>query len=59
MKPTDGHPRMADEHLLRDDPSDAGIDCDALQQAKARQDQSHAALETWIAAAIAELAAER
>jgi hypothetical protein len=59
MKPTDDHPRMADESLLRHDPSDAGIECDALQQAKTRQDQSHAALETWIAAAIAELAAER
>jgi hypothetical protein len=59
MKLTDHHPGKADEHLLRDDASDAGIECDALQQAKARQDQSHAALETWIAAAIAELAAVR
>jgi hypothetical protein len=59
MKITDDHPRLADEHLLGHDRSDAGFECDALQQAKARQDRSYAALEIWIAAAIAELAAER
>ena len=55
MKSTDDHPRLADEHLHR---SDGGFERDALQQAKARQDRSYAALEIWIAAAIAELAAE-
>jgi hypothetical protein len=55
MKSTDDHPRLADEHLHR---SDGGFERDALQQAKARQDRSYAALEIWIAAAIAELASE-
>jgi hypothetical protein len=59
MKANDDHPRLADEHLLRHDRSDAEFQRDALQQARARQDKSYAALEIWIAAAIAELAAER
>jgi hypothetical protein len=59
MRSSDDHPRMADDHLLRHDPSDAGFERDTLQQAKARQDRSHAALESWIAAAIAELATGR
>jgi hypothetical protein len=59
MRSSDDYPRMVDEHLLRHDPSDAEFERDTLQQAKARQDRSHAALESWIAAAIAELATGR
>ena len=35
------------------------LERDALQLAKERQDKVHAALDIWIAEAIAELAAER
>jgi hypothetical protein len=58
MKPTEDRPRAAAERMFSDDARHAGVERDARQQAKARQDESHAALETWIAAAIAELAVE-
>jgi hypothetical protein len=50
---------LADGDLLLDEPPDAGFERDVLQRAKERQDKVHAALEIWIAATIAELAAER
>jgi hypothetical protein len=59
MKPIDDRPRAADERMFYDDARHTGGERDARQQAKERQDQSHAALESWIAAAIAELAVER
>jgi hypothetical protein len=63
MKPADDYPRMADEPMFRHDASlDAsvgGFERDALQLAKERQDRVHAALDVWIAAAIAELASGR
>jgi hypothetical protein len=59
MPPTDDSPSPADQHLSQIDARDAEFEHDVLQQAKARQDRSHAALDVWIATAIAELAAER
>jgi hypothetical protein len=53
------HSRVAEGELLLEETSGAGLALDVLQQAKERQDRVHAALETWIAATIAELAAER
>jgi hypothetical protein len=50
---------LAEDDLLLDEPPDAGFERDVLQRAKERQDKVHAALEIWIAATIAELAAER
>lgn len=58
MKPADD-PRMADEHMFRHDEPGAGFERDHLQRAKERQDKVHAALDVWIAAAIAELASAR
>ena len=57
MKPVDENPRMADEYMFRHDAPGAEFERDHLQRAKERQDKVHAALEVWIAAAIAELAA--
>ncbi|HEY3677449.1 MAG TPA: hypothetical protein VGL45_01935 [Bradyrhizobium sp.] len=69
MKSVGDHSRVTvqgSEHdLLLDDSADAGLAPDelqrteVLQRAKERQDKVHAALEIWIAATIAELAAER
>ena len=59
MKPTDDHARMDGAYSFQHDASDAGFELEALQQAKARQDRSHAALDVWIVATIAELAAQR
>ncbi len=62
MKPADHNPRMADQPMFRHaslDRSVGGFELDALQVAKERQDRVHAALEVWIAAAIAELASGR
>jgi hypothetical protein len=63
MKPADDHPRMADQPMFRHeaspDGSVRGFEFDALQSAKERQDRVHAALDVWIAAAIAELASGR
>ena len=63
MTPADDYPRMADEPMFRHeaslDGSVAGFELDALQSAKERQDRVHAALDVWIAAAIAELASGR
>jgi hypothetical protein len=63
MTPADDYPRMADEPMFRHDASFdgsvRGFELDALQSAKERQDRVHAALDVWIAAAIAELAAGR
>lgn len=61
---------LAEHDLRLDDSTDVGLEPDdlertedfrseGLQQAKERQDKVHAALEVWIAATIAELAAER
>ena len=58
MRPTDKRPRAADQQLLHDAPV-LELQRDALQLAKERQDKVHAALDVWIAEAIAELAAER
>jgi hypothetical protein len=64
MTPADDYPRMADELMFRHhdaslDGPVAGFELDALQLAKERQDRVHAALDVWIAAAIAELASGR
>ena len=59
MKLADEYPRMADEHMFRHDAPGLEFERDHLQRAKERQDKVHAALEVWIAAAIAELAARR
>ena len=59
MKVADEYPRMADEHMFRHDALGSGFEREHLQRAKERQDKVHAALEVWIAAAIAELAAGR
>lgn len=59
MKVADEYPRMADEHMFRHDAPGSGFEREHLQRAKERQDKVHAALEVWIAAAIAELAAGR
>jgi hypothetical protein len=50
---------MADEPMFRHDGPGSGFERDHLQRAKERQDKVHAALDVWIAAAIAELASER
>lgn len=57
MKPADDYPRMADQPMFQHD--GPGFERDHLQRAKERQDKVHAALDVWIAAAIAELASER
>ena len=59
MGRNDKRPHAADEQLLQHDAPALGYQLDALQQAKERQDKVHAALDVWIAEAIAELAAER
>ena len=59
MKPADDYPRMADEPMFRHDGPGSGFERDHLQRAKERQDKVHAALDVWIAAAIAELASGR
>ena len=59
MKRADGDPRIAGEQILQHESPAMAFDSDALQLAKARQDKVHAALDVWIAEAIAELAAER
>jgi hypothetical protein len=43
------------ENLVQADASRLGSERDALKTAKARQDKSHAKLDKWIAATIAEL----
>jgi hypothetical protein len=57
MRRTDQRPRAASEPLLQHEAP--ALQLDALQMAKERQDKVHAALDVWIAEAIAELAAER
>jgi hypothetical protein len=63
MTPADDYPRIGDEPMFRHDASFdgsvRGFEFDALQSAKERQDRVHAALDVWIAAAIAELASGR
>jgi hypothetical protein len=55
MKPN--HVRLPENFLFPDGASKP--DLDALKTAKARQDVSHQKLDTWIAAAIAELSDEK
>lgn len=59
MRPTDDIRRTADEPMFEHAATAAGYELDALHQAKQRQDKIHAALDVWISAAIAELAARR
>ena len=59
MRRTDERPRAAGEPLLQHEAPALGSQLDILQLAKERQDKVHAALDVWIAEAIAELAAER
>lgn len=59
MKPADDYPRMADEHMFQRDAPGLEFERDHLQRARERQDRVHAALDQWIAVAIAELASER
>jgi hypothetical protein len=59
MKAADDYPRTADEHMFQHDGPGSAFEHDHLQRAKERQDKVHAALDVWIAAAIAELASER
>jgi hypothetical protein len=55
MRPN--HVRLPENFLFPDGASKP--DLDALKTAKARQDVSHQKLDTWIAAAIAELSDEK
>jgi hypothetical protein len=59
MKPADDYPLMADQPMFHRDARGLEFERDHLQRAKERQDKVHAALDVWIAEAIAELAAER
>ena len=59
MRPNDNRPRAAGGRLPQHDAPVLELQRDALQLAKERQDKVHAALDVWIAQAIAELAAER
>jgi hypothetical protein len=59
MRPTDESPRRVDEHMFGHTTPAEVFDRDALHLAKERQDRIHAALDLWIADAIAELATGR
>jgi hypothetical protein len=58
-QPADENPRMADEHMFQRGAAGLEFERDHLQRAKERQDKVQAALDLWIAAAIAELASGR